>query len=109
MALCNIEQIERIPDYGLRIGTTPQQSSASGSAPSIKMPGLIRKLIVFATIDGLVIQPSGHGDQSAALRIDYKSHRPVSWGPSPLEIYRKNTPLETHGIIGGEASVICCI
>lgn len=41
------------------------------------MPGLARKLLVIAALDGLVLQPLGQRNQRTgnAIRIDYKSRR----------------------------------
>lgn len=64
------------------------------------MPGIVRKLIIFATTDGLVLQPHGGSDQSNPLRIDFKSR---SIGPHVKvqpETFRQSPHLESHGIIG---------
>lgn len=68
------------------------------------MPGVIRKLLVFAAVDGLVLQPIGQRNQrpAAPLKIDYKSHK-----PRPLlrditgDIEREqDASFEVQGVIG---------
>ncbi|KAI9721718.1 MAG: hypothetical protein M1812_002053 [Candelaria pacifica] len=66
------------------------------------MPGLARKLLIYAAVDGLLIQPLIHKNQRAApaARVDYAKHDVV---PVPIERQEKN-PLspsfESYGIVG---------
>ncbi|KAI1970587.1 hypothetical protein LOZ55_006483 [Ophidiomyces ophidiicola] len=70
------------------------------------MPSLVRKLLIIAAVDGLILQPYGNGTRNnsdagfSSLRIDYNSRkiRPVPLGVK----YQDKNPhsLEAHGIIG---------
>jgi hypothetical protein len=64
------------------------------------MPGLIRRIFVFAAVDGLVLQSPGSLESPAVLRIDYKSQKLTSGPPIPAEEYSKKLYFESHGIIG---------
>jgi hypothetical protein len=64
------------------------------------MPGLMRRVFIFAAVDGLVIQSLGALEPSAALRIDYKSQKPTSTLSISSEDYNKKPHFESHGIIG---------
>ncbi|KAI9932201.1 hypothetical protein ASPWEDRAFT_132536 [Aspergillus wentii DTO 134E9] len=72
------------------------------------MPGLLRKLIVFAAVDGLIIQPygngqrhNGNGNDGSFLRIDYKTSKVSSLPASALDLSeRKDSGLETYGLVG---------
>jgi hypothetical protein len=68
------------------------------------MPGLVRKLLIFATVDGLVLQPvlqkTSRGSSEPAIQLSYKGG---SIGPvlqdkkyGGLEA----STLEAHGIVG---------
>ena len=67
------------------------------------MPGIIRKLLIFAAADGLVLQPiSPHRSQQRPLtpiKIEYGSHR-----VRPLldedGFRRGEHAIESHGVIG---------
>ncbi|OJD30859.1 uncharacterized protein BKCO1_5500035 [Diplodia corticola] len=67
------------------------------------MPGLVRKLLIFAAVDGLILQPAPPRNHppatQQAIKIDYKGHI------QPLLKDRREedtTPqaLEAHGIVG---------
>jgi hypothetical protein len=64
------------------------------------MPGLIRRIFIFAAVDGLILQSPGSLDPSAALRIDYKSQKLTSAPSISAEDYSQKPHLESHGIIG---------
>lgn len=66
------------------------------------MPGLIRRIFIFAAVDGLIIQSHGSLGSSVALRIDYKSQKLTSVPPISGEDLSKKPHLESHGIIGEE-------
>ncbi|KAI9831021.1 MAG: hypothetical protein M1819_005259 [Sarea resinae] len=66
------------------------------------MPGLVRKILVVAAVDGLVLQPLAQKNQRAGpgVKIDYKTN-----GIAPVLDSPKNPSLvaasfEAHGIIG---------
>ena len=69
----------------------------------VKMPGLVRKLLIFAAIDGLVLQPAPPRNHppttQQAIKIDYKGNI------FPLLKDRRDeatapVSLEAHGIVG---------
>ena len=66
------------------------------------MPGLIRRIFIFAAVDGLVLQSPGALESPAVLRIDYKSHKLTSVPPISAEEHSKRPHFESHGIIGEE-------
>lgn len=62
---------------------------------------LVRKLLIFAAIDGLVLQPRSHpqAQQQQAIGIDYKGNV----GPLLSSNYEDDdrlSSLESHGIVG---------
>ncbi|KAH7389998.1 SacI homology domain-containing protein [Pyrenochaeta sp. MPI-SDFR-AT-0127] len=70
------------------------------------MPNIVRKLLVFAAVDGLILQPSPPRNHAPAtqqaIKVDYKGN------VGPLLKDRREeatapTTLETHGIIRGKA------
>jgi SacI homology domain len=73
------------------------------------MPGLVRKLVIFATIDGIILQP-WHGNEQrnnlnhgaySPLQIDYGTRKISLLSPTALEQRAKgDSGLEAHGIIG---------
>ncbi|RVX74267.1 hypothetical protein B0A52_02099 [Exophiala mesophila] len=64
------------------------------------MPALIRRLLIWAAADGLVLQAHGpNNEQHRSIQIDYKS-RQIKETPGPESEWKKNTPLESHGVIG---------
>ncbi|KAK8177840.1 SacI homology domain-containing protein [Phyllosticta citrichinensis] len=67
------------------------------------MPGLVRKLLIFAAVDGLILQPAPPRDRppstQQAIKIDYKGN------VSPLLKDRRqedttSISLEAHGVVG---------
>ncbi|KAL4873851.1 hypothetical protein BDV12DRAFT_159731 [Aspergillus spectabilis] len=72
------------------------------------MPSLLRKVVIFATVDGLILQSSGNGlryntnSESPSIRIDYKTNRISSLsGPAfDLNEKKESLGLETYGLVG---------
>lgn len=67
------------------------------------MPGIARKLLIFAAVDGLVLQPSPPRNHppatQQAIKVDYKGHV----GPLLKDRRDEDTAplaLDAHGIIG---------
>lgn len=61
------------------------------------MPAIVRKLVVIAAVDGLILQPLHHRGQRP-LKLDYRSKK-----LSTIEQVSSNnsaTSLECHGIVG---------
>lgn len=73
------------------------------------MPSLLRKVVIIAAVDGLILQSSGNGlryngnSDSSSIRIDYKTNRISSLlSPAPdLPEGKDFTALESYGIVGG--------
>lgn len=69
------------------------------------MPGLLRRLIIFAAADGLILQPYGNGSrnngnaESWSIRIDYKTDRICPLSPSDPST-RRESGLEVYGLVG---------
>lgn len=68
------------------------------------MPGLVRKLLIIAAVDGLVLQPYGTRNNGSGgfspLRIEYKT-RKIQSLPLGSDSYSKSDErLEAHGIVG---------
>jgi hypothetical protein len=73
-----------------------------------KMPSLVRKLLIFAAVDGLILQPSPPRNHppatQQAIKIDYKGNV----GPLLKDRREEDTApvsVEAHGIIGTRASI----
>ncbi|KAL3481961.1 SacI homology domain-containing protein [Aspergillus californicus] len=72
------------------------------------MPSLLRKIVIFAAIDGLILQSAGNGlrlnaiNESSSIRIDYKTNRVSSFsGPaSDMAESKDSAGLEAHGLVG---------
>ena len=71
------------------------------------MPGLLRKLVIIAAVDGLILQSSGNGlrhsgnNEPSSLRIDYKTNK-VSSLPAPASDLDedRDSGLEAYGLVG---------
>jgi hypothetical protein len=64
------------------------------------MPGLAKKLLIFAAVDGLFLQPVGNKGtepSSKGFRIDYGTNRVTS---AAKQDEGDESPLEVHGIVG---------
>jgi hypothetical protein len=68
------------------------------------MPGIVRKVLIFAAVDGLVLQPAPPRNHKPAteqaIKLEYKTNAIV-----PLLRDRRNedtapSTLEAHGIVG---------
>jgi hypothetical protein len=76
------------------------------------MPGLVRKLVIIATVDGLILQPSGTGSRNGGggnnssngfppLRIAYKTQKITSLSQVQANSTWERSPnLEAHGLVG---------
>ena len=63
------------------------------------MPALVRRLLIWATVDGLVLQAHGSAENHKAIQIDYK-RRQIQELQVNDAASKKGTSLEAHGIIG---------
>lgn len=73
------------------------------------MPGLLRKLVIFAASDGIIVQPHGHGGsqrhaglrEPSAIRIDYKTNKVSPLSPSAADqADGRDGGLEAYGLVG---------
>jgi hypothetical protein len=68
------------------------------------MPGLIRKVLIFAAVDGLVLQPAPPRNHKPAteqsIKLDYKSSKIGSLLKDRREEDVAPNTLEVHGIVG---------
>ena len=66
------------------------------------MPGLVRKLIIFAAVDGLILQPSTQRNQKAipGLQIKYSTHELAATNPASQIKDDSLTSFDAHGIVG---------
>lgn len=68
------------------------------------MPGLVRKLLIFAAVDGLVLQPAPPRNHKPAtdqaIKLDYKSSRIAPLLKDRREEDTAPSTLEVHGIVG---------
>ncbi|KAL9602390.1 MAG: hypothetical protein Q9179_002547 [Wetmoreana sp. 5 TL-2023] len=65
------------------------------------MPGIVRKLVIFAAVDGLILQPSSYRSQRAApsLQIRYTTQGTATLRPAPNGDVAHSASLEVHGIV----------
>lgn len=61
--------------------------------------GLVRRLLIWAAVDGVVLQAHGPNEHHKALQIEYKN-RQIKELQEPETPAKKEVPLEAHGIIG---------
>ncbi|KAM5436259.1 hypothetical protein MferCBS31731_005951 [Microsporum ferrugineum] len=66
------------------------------------MPGLARKLLIIAAVDGLILQPYHNNTRSSAnlVQVDYKTHHIHSPARVSNYQYKNDACLESHGLIG---------
>ena len=69
------------------------------------MVGIIRKVLIFAAADGLVLQPLDlrKHNSAGAVKIAYKTHSIssfVSEGKGEDEVNAQKVAIEAHGIAG---------
>jgi hypothetical protein len=63
------------------------------------MPALVRKLLIFAAVDGLVLQPLAQKGQRPAppIKIAYNSS---AIGPALGDAHRQGKGFEAFGVVG---------
>ncbi|ETI20674.1 hypothetical protein G647_07016 [Cladophialophora carrionii CBS 160.54] len=61
--------------------------------------GLVRRLLIWAAVDGIVLQAHGPAEHHKAIQIDYKSRQIKELQKSDA-LANKPAPLEAHGIVG---------
>ena len=65
------------------------------------MPGLVRRLVVIATVEGLILQPLGQRQQKCLL-IKYENHE-ISSLNSP-NVSNQPRSAELYGVVGTQMS-----
>lgn len=66
------------------------------------MPGLARKLLIFAAVDGLILQPVERGYRPApTTKIAYKDNGITQVGKNEAESEKPGSSFEAFGIVGG--------
>lgn len=68
------------------------------------MSGLARRLVIFATIEGLVLQAHGHPEHHKSLLIDYRSQQITDRAKRDQHNNQDSVRLEAHGLIGNHFS-----
>ncbi|KIW18364.1 hypothetical protein PV08_02652 [Exophiala spinifera] len=63
------------------------------------MPALVKRLLIWATIDGLVLQAHGSAEHHKTIKIDY-ARRQITEAQTGDASGKKNVSLEAHGVIG---------
>ena len=63
------------------------------------MPGLVRKLVIFAAVDGLILQPAHQHQRSHhhSLHIAYETD---SITRAKRQVSKDDVFIESHGIVG---------
>ena len=61
------------------------------------MPGIIKKLVIIAAVEGLILHPAGQRNQRS-LQIKYGTHE-ISSLPAPA---LASASTEVHGIVGSQ-------
>lgn len=73
------------------------------------MPGLLRKLIIVAAVDGLVLHAhgvnghrhsNGSNNEASSIRIDYKTNKITALPTSASESLEGQEMLEAYGLVG---------
>ena len=67
------------------------------------MPAIVRRLLIWATVDGLVLQAHGPAEQNKSVQIDYNRSQIKEVRDHDADT-KKGTPLEAHGVIGRDKS-----
>jgi hypothetical protein len=68
------------------------------------MPGLVKKLLVFAAVDGLILQPIGGQRNNnvglPTLQIEYKTRRMYTVPQISNLRHKDEARLVSHGVVG---------
>ena len=64
------------------------------------MPGIARKVLIFASINGLVVQAHGPVEHHKAIHFHYKSKRIEDYSAVEIGKDSNQEQLEAHGLIG---------
>ena len=72
------------------------------------MPSLVRRFLIFAAVDGLVLQPKGNGHRNSgssglpSIQIAYKTQKISALPPSSVaaNLNSEGAKLEAYGVVG---------
>ena len=73
------------------------------------MPGLLRKLVIVAAVDGLILHAhgvngprhnNGSNNDASSIRIDYKTNKITALSPCTAESLEGREYLEAYGLVG---------
>ncbi|KAJ5704055.1 hypothetical protein N7493_011193 [Penicillium malachiteum] len=73
------------------------------------MPGLLRKLVIVAAVDGLILHAhgvngprhnNGSNNEASSIRIDYKTNKINALSPCSAESLEGHEYLEAYGLVG---------
>ncbi len=66
------------------------------------MPGLVRKVLIFAAVDGLILQPLAPRGQrpTPPVKISYKDHNIVPVAKDEYDSSASESNFEAFGVIG---------
>lgn len=79
------------------------------------MPGLLRKLVIVAAVDGLILhgqgvngpRPSnGSNNEASSIRIDYKTNKITPLPVSTTEALEGRDAIEVYGLVGMSTSTV---
>ncbi len=71
------------------------------------MPGIVRKILIFAAVDGLVLQPLAQKGQrpATATKIAYKDNSIAAVTTGPTD--GPNKSFEAFGVVGQSSYKLC--
>ncbi len=72
------------------------------------MPGLIRKLLIYGSVHGLIVQSHGPVDHHKAIHIDYNTRKITAYPSDDASQGKKDVSLEAHGLIGDPSKLRSC-
>jgi len=66
------------------------------------MPGLVRKILIFAAVDGIILQPQAQRGQRPApsVKIGYKDNAIVPFLTGEVDSEQHGKGFEAFGVIG---------
>lgn len=64
------------------------------------MPGLYRKIAIYAAVEGLILHAHGSAEQHKYLQVNYKTRRISEYEKSNLPSVDGLPRLEAYGLIG---------
>lgn len=77
------------------------------------MPGLLRKLVIVAAVDGLILHGqgvngprpnNGSNNEASSIRIDYETNKITPLSVSTTEALEGRDAIEVYGLVGMSTS-----